>query len=349
MTHINNSNYNNNTDTNYVIFTLFNTNLFEYFIHCATIRTPLKPIVANHPFEIVAMDYIGPIGGEPTTQGNRYILVFTDLCTKWVEAVATPDCTAETTAIHLFNLIITRHGSPKKLLSDCGLSFLNKTIENITEIFTIKKINTTPYHPQTDGLVERFNKTIVRMLKAYVEDYHVWWDQYIDCCLFAYRMSKHASTKFSPYYLIYVGEKNYGDRIRRIIMRSLAQVRINNNKAREQQTRNYNKELTNNQQTVKTGDFILIKNQKKAEGFEYNKFMKSWIGPFKVIEVLSPQTIKIQLPIGSLLSSLQSLRNFQESSKEQDIGKRLVKIIPKVKNSQNGFSNNQKSGCVETC
>ncbi|KAN0012594.1 hypothetical protein ACTFIU_007901 [Dictyostelium citrinum] len=80
---------------------------------------------------------------DPTTKGNRYILCFTDVCTRWVEAVATPDCTAETTAVALFDSIISKHDSPKKLLSDLGTSFINKTIQILAQIFTIKNINTT--------------------------------------------------------------------------------------------------------------------------------------------------------------------------------------------------------------
>ncbi|KAM9991285.1 hypothetical protein ACTFIZ_004690 [Dictyostelium cf. discoideum] len=304
------------------------------------IKPPLKPIIAEKPFEIIAMDYVGPIGIEPTSKGNRYILVFTDLCTRWVEATATPDCKAETTAIAFYNLIITRHGSPRKLLSDLGTSFINKTFQILSQVFSIKKINTTPYHPQCDGLVERFNKTLITMIKPFTTEYHGWWDQYLEGCLFAYRMSKHSSTKFSPFFLLYgrepiipidislknkfnhksvvIGE-NIGEIIKRVTTTALIIARDNNKKAKEAQSKNYNKNITN--KPIYVNDQVLIKNQSKPDEFQYNKFMQTWIGPFKVTQVLSDQTIKIELPIGSLMSPLQSVKNCKKYKH------RMVKLL----------------------
>ncbi|KAM9984520.1 hypothetical protein ACTFIZ_007509 [Dictyostelium cf. discoideum] len=263
----------------------------------------------------------------PSIAGNKYIIVFSDYVTKWVEAVATPDCTAETTAIHYSNLIISRHGCPKRLLSDCGTSFLNKVISNVNEVFKVKKVNTSPYHPQTDGLVERFNKTIVIMLKSFTQEVHTMWDLYLDSCLFAYRISVHASTGSSPFSMIYGREAtipsdigslnpfnstvttndNYVGKLKETIKNSLDIAKTKTQEAQVKQKQYYDG-LRTRKNSISPGDHVLSKNQTVKED-ELKKFRPSWIGPFKVVRILSNQTIQIQVPLGSNMSTTQSLRN----------------------------------------
>ncbi|KAM9982001.1 hypothetical protein ACTFIY_004301 [Dictyostelium cf. discoideum] len=286
----------------------------------------LGTIIVENPWDLVAVDYIGPMK-MTSMNGNKYIIVFSDYVTKWVEAVATPDCTAETTAIHYFNLIISRHGCPKRLLSDCGTSFLNKVISCINELFNIKKVNTTPYHPQTDGLVERFNKTIVIMLKSFTQELHTMWDLYLDSCLFAYRISQHASTGYSPFEMLYgrgatipsdlgslntfkntvTTNDNYVGKLKETIKNSLDIAKTKNQEAQEKQKQYYDG-LRTRKNSISPGDHVLLKNQNVKED-EIKKFRPSWIGPFKVIRILSNQTIQIQVPINSNMSTSQSLRN----------------------------------------
>ncbi|KAM9985839.1 hypothetical protein ACTFIZ_002137 [Dictyostelium cf. discoideum] len=286
----------------------------------------LGTIVVEKPWDLVAVDFVGPMK-TPSIAGNKYIIVFSDYVTKWVEAVATPDCTAETTAIHYFNLIISRHGCPKRLLSDCGTSFLNKVISNVNEVFKVKKVNTSPYHPQTDGLVERFNKTIVIMLKSFTQEVHTMWDLYLDSCLFAYRISVHASTGSSPFSMIYGREAtipsdlgslnpfnsvvttndNYVGKLKETIKNSLDIAKTKTQEAQVNQKQYYDG-LRTRKNSISPGDHVLLKNQTVKED-ELKKFRPSWIGPFKVVRILSNQTIQIQVPLGSNMSTTQSLRN----------------------------------------
>ena len=98
--------------------------------------------------------------------------------------------------------IISRHGCPKKILSDRGTHFNNQVIEKLVEKFQIKHKFSTPYHPKTNGLVERFNKTICEALaKLTKEDTN--WDLHIGSVLFAYRNKKHGSIGTEPFYLMY--------------------------------------------------------------------------------------------------------------------------------------------------
>ena len=89
-----------------------------------------------------------------------------------------------------------RHGVPKKLLSDRGGSFLLSLISEIYQLLNIKKVNTTAYHPQNDGLVEWFNRTLTGMLAKSTHSHPRDWDEQLPNALFAYRTSKHNSTGY---------------------------------------------------------------------------------------------------------------------------------------------------------
>ena len=125
--------------------------------------------------------------------------------TKWPEAKPLPRATVEVTSDFIYNEIIYRHGCPKYLLSDRGTHFNNKIIKELTKKFEIKHLFSSPYHPQTNGLVERFNRTLCESLAKMVNKVEEW-DDYIIPILFAYRTSKQAATKMIPFFLIYERE-----------------------------------------------------------------------------------------------------------------------------------------------
>ena len=158
---------------------------------CASTKTPrisksglLVTMDANEPFETVATDILGPL---PTSDsGNKYIIVFSDYFTRWVEVFAIKETDAETIAKLFVNEIVCRYGAPKRLLSDRGKNFLSNLVHHICEFLQVKKVNTTAYHPQTDGLVERFNSTLISMLSSYTSSHQTDWDIYIPYLLYAY-------------------------------------------------------------------------------------------------------------------------------------------------------------------
>jgi hypothetical protein len=160
----------------------------------------LNPISIQSPFHQIGIDFVGPL--PRTINGNRYIIVAMDYFTKWPEAKPLPRATAEETSNFIYNEIICRHGCPKYLLSDRGTHFNNKIIEELTEKFEIKHLFSSPYHPQTNGLVERFNRTLCESLAKMVNKVEEW-DDYIAPILFAYRTSKQAATKMTPFFLTY--------------------------------------------------------------------------------------------------------------------------------------------------
>src|SRR3954453_142317 len=124
-----------------------------------------------------------------------------DYLTKWPEAQAIPNANAETTANFLYKTIISQHGCPQKILSDCGAHFKNQIIEKLMKKFQIKHLFSTPYHPQTNGLVKRFNRTLCELLAKLGKTSA--WNRNIAPVLFAYRTSKHSTTGIYSFYLIY--------------------------------------------------------------------------------------------------------------------------------------------------
>jgi len=163
-------------------------------------RQLLNPIPIHSPFHQIGIDFVGPL--PRTEKGNRYILVAMDYFTKWPEAKPLPRATAELTSDFIYNEIICRHGCPKYILSDRGTHFNNQLIKDLMQKFEIQHLLSSPYHPQTNGLVERFNRTLCESLAKLVNKVDQW-DDYIAPILFAYRTSKQATMKITPFFLTY--------------------------------------------------------------------------------------------------------------------------------------------------
>jgi predicted aspartyl protease len=159
-------------------------------------RTRLKQIVASSPLDCVAIDLLGEL--PETDNGNRYILVVTDYFTKWTQAFALPNMTAQTVADVLTSEFFCFFGAPRQLHSDQGRQFESNLFQEVCKLLGIKKSRTTPYRPQSDGMVERFNRTIQQMLKHFVNDNRNDWDDHLPYLMMAYRSSQHESTGCSP-------------------------------------------------------------------------------------------------------------------------------------------------------
>jgi len=162
----------------------------------------LKPIQpATRPFERIGMDTLGPF--RPSGEGNRKILVITDYFTRWAIARPIPRETAEIVADILLDEIFTKFGAPEVIISDRGSAFQSKVLRELFTDFRSKHVMSSPYHPQTNGLTERFNKTLAGMLAMYVSEKQQEWDEYIPFAVFAYNTVRQDSTGFSPYHLLY--------------------------------------------------------------------------------------------------------------------------------------------------
>ena len=160
----------------------------------------LHPIDApSGPFQMIGMDYLGPF--PETSHGNKYVLTITDYFTKWVLAIPLPNQTAHATAHALHENYICRYGVPEYILSDQGSHFVNNLMVAFRQILGFHHIKSTPYRPQTNGSIERFNSTFERQLAKLTEKNINDWDSYVQSVTFAYNTGRHASTNFSPFEL----------------------------------------------------------------------------------------------------------------------------------------------------
>ena len=126
---------------------------------------PLHPIKVGQPFDRIGMDIVGPL---PTTErGNKYIVVATDYLTKWPEARALTNAKAASVVPFFYEDIICRHGCPKVLLTDRGTHFVNEMLDSLCDQLGVKHKLSSAYHPQTNGLVERFNRTLCETLAKF--------------------------------------------------------------------------------------------------------------------------------------------------------------------------------------
>jgi hypothetical protein len=159
-------------------------------------RAPLGQIAAGEPMERVAVDLLGPL---PETQdGSKYILVICDCFTKWTEAIPVPNQEAETVARAFVDGFVTRFGTPLQLHSDQGRCFESNLFQQMCNLLQIDKARSSPGHPQANGVVERFNRTLTSMLTMYCENDQHNWDKYLPQVMMAYRASVHTSTGVSP-------------------------------------------------------------------------------------------------------------------------------------------------------
>ena len=151
------------------------------------------------PFQLLGIDYCGSF--KRTPRDNQYVLCITDYFTRWITAVALPDCTAQTTAQTIFNEYICRYGVPISILTDQGTHFNNQLMDSMTRLIGYNHILSTVYHPQSNGMVERFNATFVPQLAKLQDRENNNWDEYLQSVVFAYNTGLHAATQYSPFQL----------------------------------------------------------------------------------------------------------------------------------------------------
>ena len=175
-----------------------------------------KPVLSLHPVPVqrgpwkqIGIDLIGPL--PITASGNKYIMTVTDYFSKWPEAKALPSKEACEVAKFLHYLFM-RHGFCACVISDQGREFCNSVSRTLFELTGTEHQVTSAYHPQSNGLTERFNQTLIDSLVKQCHNEQHDWEKHINSILFAYRTSKHKSTKMTPFFMMHTREANLGAR-----------------------------------------------------------------------------------------------------------------------------------------
>ena len=271
-------------------------------------RPPLQPIPVGGPFHMVGVDVLQL---PPSYQGNQYAIVFMDYLTKWPEVFATCDQKAETIARLLVEQVIARHWVPELLLSDRGPNFLSTLVQEVCTLVGTIKINTSGYHPQCDGLVEKFNGTLINMLSKCVNKYGRDWDGHLPYLLFAYRVAVQESTQTSPFYLLYGREArvptdstlnqprtayqidlpDYCAELVANLSDAWALAHQNITKAQKKQKSQYDRRAT--PPKLKSGDRVMVYFPNQLQGKAW-KLARPYFGPYEVIS-LTETNVEVRL------------------------------------------------------
>ena len=156
----------------------------------------LQKIPVGAPLDLVTMDVLS---GLPTaTDGSKYLLVLVDAFTKWVEAYPLPDQEASTCITAAYNGFFSRFGLCRQLHSDQGRNFEAALVKELCQLTGIHKTRTTPFHPRSDGLTERANRTLLQMLRTTASESPREWPAKLPALLSAYRMTQHSTTRTTP-------------------------------------------------------------------------------------------------------------------------------------------------------
>ena len=272
-------------------------------------KVPLIPMpIMDKPFRRIAMDVVGPL--PRTRKGNQYILVVCDYATRYPEAFPLRTFTAPTVAEKLIEMF-ARYGIPEEILTDQGTNFTSQFLQKLNELLGVKAIKTSPYHPQTDGLVERFNQTLKSMLRRVLAGENHSWDVMLPYVLFAYREVPQESTGFSPFELIYSrdvrgpldvlkeswssGEKEMDD-ILTYVMKTRERMELASELAHENLKMTQQKckqwyDRKAREMELKEGDQVLLLLPDSTK-----KFQGRWQGPYEVKKRLGKVNYEIMMP-----------------------------------------------------
>ena len=179
----------------------------DWLRQCTTCMKRKSPTGRHHPLgNIPTGQRWDQIACDPTPDGYRYILVIADYFSKWTEAFPIKDKCADTVADVLVDKIILRFGMPLVIHSDQGRELENGLMKSLCTLLGCVNTQTSPYHPVSDGMVERFNRTCLMMLSMFVNDRRDNWNELLPFVMHAYRTSVHESTGYSPFRLM-MGEE----------------------------------------------------------------------------------------------------------------------------------------------
>uniref|UniRef100_A0A8C7YMG5 Gypsy retrotransposon integrase-like protein 1 n=1 Tax=Oryzias sinensis TaxID=183150 RepID=A0A8C7YMG5_9TELE len=163
-------------------------------------RAPLHPICTSYPFEVVGVDYLSL--GRPSDR-YQYILVITDLFSKYAIAVPTKDQAADTTVRALYDHLIHTFGCPERILTDRGAAFESLLMSQLCQLYGCQKSRTTAYHPQGNGACERFNQTLLRLLSSLGERQQPEWHSKLPALVQAYNNTVHSTTGMTPHFIVF--------------------------------------------------------------------------------------------------------------------------------------------------
>ncbi|GFU28203.1 retrovirus-related Pol polyprotein from transposon 412 [Trichonephila clavipes] len=227
-------------------------------------------------------------------------------------AVTTTSPTAEVHKIakSLLKEIVLRHGAPRVIITDRGAAFQSRLVSSLVDFCNIDHRFTTAYHPQTNGLTERFNKTLADMLSMYVDAEQKNWDGILPFVTFAYNTAKKETTGFTPFYLLhgreaettldtmlpfcpndFVCDDNNITKLAARVEESRQLARVHTLRAQDKDRRRYD---SKHQMVYHApGDLVWVYTPVRKVGLS-EKLLRMYFGPYQVLRRLSAVTYEVQ-------------------------------------------------------
>ena len=279
---------------------------------CCTVKdtpVPTAPMVpvdtsALNVWEKVAIDIIGPIA--PCSEsGARFIVVCQDYFSKWPELVALRSTEAAVIQQWLFDEVFCRHGFPSEIVTDQGTQWTSASFKQFCDKLGIRHRMTSPYHPQSD-MVERFNRTLLNMIRSYVGEHKGSWDQNLQSLAFAYRTAVCETTQATPFELMYCRRaqlpidamhSNMRSAAHSGLMSRLTDVRAGARevarRAAVKRAEGYDRSKHVKMRELKVGDDVFWKRPVHQAGVS-PKLQPIWSGPFVVTDKVSDVNYRIR-------------------------------------------------------
>lgn len=161
---------------------------------------PIQPLEVASCFERVHLDLVGPL--PPTERGNRWVLTVVDSASKFVIAIPLKDKSASTVAEALVEQVYEKWGSPASIVTDGGGEFVNALNSALCARLGIAHRTTSPYHPASNGQVERMNGTLIQVVRCLLEPDQSNWDKVLGAACWAINTSVSSTTKMTPFFLM---------------------------------------------------------------------------------------------------------------------------------------------------
>ena len=262
-------------------------------------KFPLQSIESSEFNEVVQIDHQMIC---MTDSGFHQVLDMIDHFTKYAEAVPCITASAEETYDHLINTWIVRHGCPMTFQSDNGTAFVGELKKELMRRSQVAQAHSTTYHPQTNGLVKRQNRTLVSMLRVYCSRYMTDWDRYLPQVMVAYNSTQHSTTGVSPHKMLtgqemslpltffypeYERKKMSPQVYVRDVIRRQQELndlcRRKTQQAQARQMKRFDKRAAG-KKAYSVGDYVWVfQNFISPKGTK--KLLKRWCGPFMTTEV----------------------------------------------------------------